>query len=556
MSVTRTTLDGVPLLMAPAVDGRIAGGMIFRVGQAHENLAIRGISHLCEHLALHELAEQNVHHNGETGDVHTQFFSVGSAAKVTEFFRSVCQSLTSPPLARLEVEKAILETEGASRSGNALRIYRFGARGFGLAGYPELGLPNLGVDHVRHWLATFFTRGNAIAWLAADEIPPGLRIELADGPLQPLPQVTNELPRTPAWIPGSGGPVVVNGLVPRRVAGRVFTQVVDRAVFRDLRQKGGYSYQAGADYSPLNDELASVTVVADVLDSKRDAVSGAMVDSLARLRWGGITQQEFERAREDGIEALSHPQVNSLSLPSRALDELLGVPENSVEEALAKYEVVTLDDVQQASLAFHESALAQMPVGELDWAGFSPAPSESEAAVFGQHHPSRSAGDDSELVIGLEGVSLVHHDKAITVRYQDLVAMQAFADGGRRLYGADGFTVAIEPTVHSVPANVVADVDAAAGPWRTVHLPARAADELHEPATETGRVRRGVAYAAAGLTTAMALVLVVIAKFADPLGVPAPGLVATLLGAVASLVVAYLLWGWVRRDRQGRANRR
>ena len=49
---TRTTIDGIPVILAPGRDPRVTAGLAFRVGWADETLPTRGITHLVEHLAL------------------------------------------------------------------------------------------------------------------------------------------------------------------------------------------------------------------------------------------------------------------------------------------------------------------------------------------------------------------------------------------------------------------------------------------------------------------------------------------------------------------------
>ncbi len=85
----------------------------------------------------------------------------------------------------------------------------------------------------------------------------------------------------------------------------------------------------------------------------------------------------------------------------------------------------------------------QVPALGLDWAGFAQAPEVSTRAVQGRTFPSREK-DGTAVVIGRDGVSMTFPDGRATVLYADVVAMQAYPDGGRRLTGADGFSVSID----------------------------------------------------------------------------------------------------------------
>ena len=73
-----TEVDGVPTLVAPTL-GPPRAGLMFRVGQADETLARRGITHLLEHLALHPVGGSAYHHNGRTGPATTTFYVQGGA---------------------------------------------------------------------------------------------------------------------------------------------------------------------------------------------------------------------------------------------------------------------------------------------------------------------------------------------------------------------------------------------------------------------------------------------------------------------------------------------
>ncbi len=56
MNLEETTIDGVYTLFAPLDVPETRAGLVFRVGQADESLAVRGLTHLVQHLALQELS--------------------------------------------------------------------------------------------------------------------------------------------------------------------------------------------------------------------------------------------------------------------------------------------------------------------------------------------------------------------------------------------------------------------------------------------------------------------------------------------------------------------
>ncbi|GAB3942839.1 hypothetical protein GCM10027614_30590 [Micromonospora vulcania] len=211
-------VDGVPTLLAPT-GGPMHAGLTFRVGTADETLGRAGITHLLEHLALAPLGLADYHVNGSTAQVFTTFHTQGSGADIAAFLTAVCGHLSDLPLARLDVEKEILRTEWSSRGAAAtddIPLWRYGARDYGLTSYPEWGLGALTADDLRQWAARWFTRENAVLWIAGGQVPAGLRLALPAGTRQPVPVASSALPRTPAYFVGGSRAVVLDSVVRRR----------------------------------------------------------------------------------------------------------------------------------------------------------------------------------------------------------------------------------------------------------------------------------------------------------------------------------------------------
>ena len=481
--IRETEVDGVPTLLAPR-NGPLAAGLTFRVGQADETLATAGITHLLEHLTLFRHGLSDYHYNGTTGSVVTHLHMQGSEEDVVKYLSGVCDALGDLPLDRLETEKGILRTEAASRKaavGDSMPLWRYGAQGYGLVSYEELGLSRLDVDDIRRWAGTWFTRQNAVLWITSDQVPSGLRLRLPEGTRHPAPRPSSALPTTPAYFSERVNGVVFDAVVRRRTAASMFSAVLEREMFRSLRQEGGYSYVASTSYEPRGDDFATVTALADALPDQQDAVLGGFLDVLARLRVGRIAQSDIDSVRAKAEEQLRHEDHDAARLPMAAMNVLTGHPSLTAEALLDELRTITVDDVQAVAVEAAGSALLAVPDGlNAKWAGYVPAPTYSAAAIDGQRYPSLQS-DKVALVVGPEGVSLVDDSHAVTVRYADCAITMAWPDGGRQLVGLDGISVRVEPTLYDLPQGLIARLDASVSPAKLVQMPARKPGAIPQP---------------------------------------------------------------------------
>jgi Peptidase M16 inactive domain len=545
---TSLEVDGIPVLVAPRSDHRTSAGLFFRVGRADETLATAGITHLVEHLALHDHGVSDLHYNGQTADLFTHFHVEGTEAHVVEYLNGVCAALADLPIHRLDVEKDILRTEATGRGGGPAAVsalYRYGAQGYGLSAYQELGLPRLDAETVRAWSAQHFTRENAVLWIAGDGVPDGLRLELPSGRRNPLPEVTSALPKTPAWYGAPGDLAVVNGLVERSTRAMLFTRILSRALYQDLRQRGGLSYQAGAAYLPRDRDHAIIELVADSLPEKSEAVIGGIVDTLARLRWGAITEAELESARDHMRDQVADKDWPAMVLPGAAINVLIGKENISREQAVTETDALTETDVHEVADEFYASALAQVPALGLDWAGFVQAPEESEVRLTGRQIASKQR-DGSTLVVAHEGLTMVSEGRTVTIRFSDVVAMQKYADGARVLYGRDGFRLAVEPSFYPLDQKAQEAIDVAVPPDKVISLPARSPSDIPQPQpsasgadSRLSRLRPLLAALLTGVAAVwFAAVAIGVAVDDESRGTSAGWAGAVICGAIA----AYLAW--------------
>ncbi|MGW5396064.1 M16 family metallopeptidase [Streptomyces sp. NPDC003952] len=565
--ILTTTVDGIrTVVLAAPRPGPLSAGLLFRVGSADETLATSGITHLVEHLALHRHGLSDLHYNGATAAAHTHFHVTGTPADVVAYLNGVCAALRDLPMDRLDTEKEILRTEAAGTSAgpaHAAAVWRYGPRSYGLAAYPEFGLRKITEHEVRDWARTRFTRENAVLWIAGDTVPEGLDLDLPAGEWRPAPEATSALPRTPAWFRGGDGGVCLTAVVPRTTAATLFAGVLGKELFRELRQKGGYSYTAAADYSVRDADHATVVAYADALPEKQDALVGAFVDVFAKLRAGRVEQGDLDAVRTSALSRFDVPDLAAAWLPGQAADLLLGHPRLTTARARAEIEAVTVEDLREVARAVWAGALMQVPDRAVDWAGLTSAPYESADVVTGRRHPA--TGDEAvALIVGEEGISLVAPHGRATVRYAECVLMRSFPDGARHLIGPDGISLTVEPTLYRIHPSDLAVIDG------SVPASAVVAMEPRDPALIPRPVKPGLATAwrdprawpvtaaiwtLGVLTAALAVLTCVLAFQATDRSIPAgdqdwrPVKAAALVTAGA----AALCVTQVRRRERGRA---
>lgn len=486
--IRQTEVDGVQTLLAPG-SGPLVAGLTFRVGRADETLATAGITHLLEHLALFQHGLGDYHYNGATCSVVTHFHMQGSEEDVVTYLMRVCEALGDLPLDRLETEKHILRTESAGRKvgvSDSMPLWRYGAQNYGLVSYEELGLPRLSAEDVRRWAATWFTRQNAVLWITSDQVPSGLRLRLPEGTRRPVPQPSSALPTTPAYFNERVNGVVFDAVVRRRTAASLFSTVLEREMYRSLREEGGYSYVTDTSYDPRGDGFATITALADTLPDKQDAVLGGFLDILAKLRVGRIEQADLDSIAARAEESLRHEDSDAARLPSAAMNLLTGHPNLTAEDLLDKIRNVTVDDVQAVAVEATNSALLLVPNGlSAEWAGYTGAPTYSTAAIDGARYPSRQS-DKVGLVVGPQGVSITDASHAVTVRYTECAVAMAWPDGGRQLIGLDGIAVRVEPTLYQTHPGLIASIDASLPPAKVVWMPARDPEAIPQPKAPAG----------------------------------------------------------------------
>ncbi|GIE82509.1 hypothetical protein Aph02nite_84590 [Actinoplanes philippinensis] len=452
-------VDGVPALFAES-SGPLRAGLVFRVGQADEPLARRGITHLIEHLALHDAGAAGHDHNGVTAPDFTVFLTQGTAEEVRSFLAGVGASLRDLPAGRLPVEKEILRAEEAAHHGDdEMPVRRYGARGYGLVAYPEFGLAGLGAEDLREWADRYVVRGNAALWITGPQLPDGLRLDLPEGERQAPPAAWAPLPVTPGHFPGPDGVVVWDTVVPRETTATVYTRLLSRELRRTLRHENGLSCTAAADHTPLADGTTRIVVLADALPDKQSLVLDGVTGVLDRLRRGEFGDADLTTVVEQHGDELAQADRRGDRAPRQAADLLLGRPPADLDTALAQVRAVTRADVTRVALAAFAAGLLQTPGDTTPGDGWTAVPAVSAEQVAGQAYPSLSVPAHHRVIVGDDGATLVEGGRLTTVRLDACAAVLAWPDGARHLIGADGSEIHLEPALFHGLAAALPDLD-------------------------------------------------------------------------------------------------
>ncbi|MBB4680429.1 insulinase family protein [Crossiella cryophila] len=494
MEWVRTEIDGVPVFWSEH-EGELTAGLVFRVGHADERLARRGITHLVEHLALHQAGARHDQSNGSVDATLTTFLTHGDAEHVRDFFASLCAALADLPVDRIPAENQLLLTEADGRSRDiqsSLAIWRYGAATYGLSGYDEFGVGLHSPEEVRAWARAWFTSGNAAMWLIGGPPPDGLRLELPAGPRVPTPEPTSTLRRTPAYFNASLNGVAASSVVERSTAATAYADLLQRRLFQSLRTAEGISYSQTATYDRRDAYLAEITAFADGLSSVHSRLVRGFTEVIDWLAELPPKEHEVAELIELRRAPLLDPRIRAGLPVGAAHAELFGAEPPTIASVEAELETLCAEDIQDVGITVRDNILLMVPEGHTP-AGdrYVAAPHTStgrvegeillpiESAQPGEQNPFGPATTGRpRLCVGPTGISLISGPEFITIRFADCAAMLAWPDGARHLIGRDGLHLRIEPTLWKYGAALPDLIDRGVPPGVVVPKPPRADQDI------------------------------------------------------------------------------
>jgi len=477
-----TEVDGVPVYWLPG-PGPLRASLWFRAGMVDEPLPTHGWLHLLEHLALHGRDSIRTPVNGHVSLLHTAFDVEGEPDDVVAHLRDLCRWLSEPVFSDLDHERRVLRAESSRRGSNPVGshlLWRYGARGPGLAEYDEFGLYTAEPDGLRELAARAFAQGNGVLALSGPP-PAGLELPLRPGPrMIPGRAVQCDQP-LPGGFAGRPGAIALSGTAARSTAAGAMLRAFERGLQGGLRHGAGVGYSAWSSYEVVDADRAMLTVGMDVIpEALRSAVSESIA-VLRRLRDRGPDPVELRDDLDAQIRQFGTRPAHQWLPILAARDAMLGTPvTNSVEELAAETDAVTVAQVREAALSVWRDLLVSVdPEGggdpQLAWLGNPPAAAmPSDGRRFRPVDPTSKAA----LTVGATRVHREAADGSTSAAYDEIAGMVRYPDGGRQLIRHDGYQVQVEPTVWRNGSQAVALLDAAVPPALHIRLPERPKEQI------------------------------------------------------------------------------
>jgi predicted Zn-dependent peptidase len=379
-----TTLDSGVRVVTEAMPSvrSIALGLWIRAGSRDEGVEQAGLSHFLEHLLfkgterfssreIDEVfdamgAEVNAGTGKETTSVYSRFLD-GHLERAFDVLQDMVLRPAYPDIdSEREVvieEIAMYEDEPSDKVHDVLASAVFGDHPLGrpIIGRAEV-VSSVPVPQIADWHDGRYVPGNMVV-AAAGNLDHDAIVALVEGAFP----VRHAAPPVPAPSPNGAGPEVRfhrketeqyhvclggQGLPrgdDRRFALRVLDTILGGStssrLFQEVREKHGLAYSVYSYANHYQDSGQVGLYVGTRPDRVRDAMQ-VIGTELRRLQEDGVSEAELELARENvkGRTVLS--MESTLTRMNRlGSSVLMGVPLLSVDEVLAAFDAVTLDDL-------------------------------------------------------------------------------------------------------------------------------------------------------------------------------------------------------------------
>lgn len=543
--VETAVVDGVRTFWVDSGRPTLAATLMFRVGQADEELATSGWVHLLEHLTLHGLPRGTLAVNGSVSALVTTLSLHGPRDQVVAALADVSRRLAEPDLGELDRERRVLAAEAATRGGPVARAFsmRYGARGPGLVAWDDLGLGRARADELVALSRRVFSAGNAT--LALDGPPPeGLRLDLAPG--DALPERPARPVERPRAVYPEGAGLVLSGVVPRRGSATMVPLVLEDALRRRLRERDGTAYSPYSVYEAVDADQALVVAGSDVSPATAPTLLTTVLDLADDLASHGPSADAHAEMVAAMRQAYTDPYNVGFLSHRAAAQALRGEEVQQLDELVDELDTETPEALAPALAAFRDSLLVGAPPATEPHARLRLV-ERPESVVTPRGRRFRSTGwpaNGARLVVGDDALVIGDGRRRHRSAYDEVAGYLVWADGPRGLVTDDGWSLVLDPSEWGRGERAVALLDAAVPAER--HLP-QPAETRPASLPRPGLARRWTGGASRiGRTTLRSvpaalvwgLVVVLVAVLAVALG--HPGLIGPLLvGSVIARIAGH-----------------
>lgn len=463
-------VDGLPVFHIER-PGPTTIGLVFRVGQADESLAQRGLTHLIEHLALANV-DGLFSFNGQVDSVFTTFVARGVADEVSEFIESVTQALAYLPYDRLAIEAQVLRTEGGSRATTSgeqyVRSLLFGPSGYGLGGYPELAMENLDSDDLRErleqWRVARFTRDNAAVWITG-QLPSSLNLAaLPPGTAHRAPAPRPVIDPNAHIVDVPMNTVMLSSVMPRAIAARLLLWVLERRVRDRLRHQDGISYSITTRSENLGAHHTFCALQADCLPEYAEAAIHVVRSELQDLAQNGPSRAELSRYVERSARYFDDPANAAKEVAELAQDHLVGYPHRGPERFVAAASQIEPSQVSGAASQLLRRAFWLVPVeARIHNGDLVPVPASSDWVVSGtQHLEAGAVSPHNAATVVVAPGQIGWSDgrgRVIAIDLDRVEAMHCPSADRRIVWASDGFVLDLAADEWLAGHDIVAHLD-------------------------------------------------------------------------------------------------
>lgn len=453
----RSLVDGVPVYSTDITTALPTIALIFRVGFVDEEFGQRGVTHLVEHLALHDLRGAPYVFNGHVGATTTVFTASGDAEEIVAFARDVCRNLRSLPLGRIRHEVRVLATEAQNRP-PALQwqpmSMHCGYTPYGCMAMPEFGLSKVSESDVAAWAAAMFTGGNLAVWIAGS-VRDSLTFDLPTGARVPVPEPI-QIPslQPPVYVTKEIGGVALSALTEWSLPLKVGVLACQHRLQERLRFGEGLSYSTIGDVYRLTKRIGHMILCSDCVTTAVGQTTAALLETVSAIAADGHSADDLRHAIAVTRRAFSTHQSVPVILDQWAYNELAGFEQQTVGALLDRIEATEARDVAAAVTRAMNAAVLVVPDGcEPPNQRFppylGPAAAVLQGRTFRKHRRAllTFGPQVNYIAINQDGVTHVNQEgKPTTVYFNRCAGMLKFDEGKRLLFGEDSQIMEFTPS--------------------------------------------------------------------------------------------------------------